>query len=451
MTMKKKTMSCVAWGLAVASAASAQLVFERPADSLPVTGLLDVGSSAPGDTLDTRLRVRNTGTAVVELNVLKIDGVGFTLEGTPSLPQIMAPGVNADFRVRFRPVAPGSHSATLRANSASLLVRGSSTAGLVLLRDGLPVTNLQTLEFGAVFIGQRARIALTLRNDSPGDATVRQLSVSGAGFSLAPTPLPSLLRAGEEAPFELRCEPVRAGLLNGTLQLDGRSFAVVALGREPEAPSALIELDTQAARSGKQSTVRIRLAAPATMAVTGTLRLEFTASVNAGAGGDAAIQFLANSSRSVPVQVAPGDSVATVAGKPEAVFQTGTTAGSLALRLMLGTQERVAPVTIPPEAPMIDTIDMRRETGAVEVTLTGFDNHRSAGNVVFTFTDQSGQELPAVSAEAAQAFSQHFRDSTMGGLFRLTARFPVTGDASKLARVAVKLANAIGAGSGRSE
>ena len=116
----KTVMSSAAWGLAVVGVASAQLVFERPGDSSPVMGLLDVGSAAPGDVLDMRLRVRNTSMAAVELNVLKIDGVSFTLEGTPPLPQIMAPGVNADFRVRFRPAAPGSYSATLRANSVSL-------------------------------------------------------------------------------------------------------------------------------------------------------------------------------------------------------------------------------------------------------------------------------------------------------------------------------------------
>ncbi len=68
-----------------------------------------------------------------------------------------------------------------------------------------------------------------------------------------------------------------------------------------------------------------------------------------------------------------------------------------------------------------------------------------------TFRDQAGQELPAVSAEAGPAFVEYFRESEMGGLFRLTARFPVSGDASKLARVAVRLANGIGAGAGRSE
>ncbi len=437
--------------LIAAQSAWGQLVFVRPADESPITGLLDVGTAAPGDTLDTRVRLRNLGAATVILSRLDLGGAGFTVEGKPALPFEMAPGVNADFRVRFRPTGPGTYSGTLQANTTtSLLVRGTAFAGLVLLRDGVAVTNERTLDFGTIVLGQPARIGFALRNDAAQDTAVRQLSVSGAGFSLAPVPLPSLLRAGEEAAFELRCEPSRAGLVSGVMQLDGRSFTLAALAREPEAPDALIELDPQAARSGKQSSLRIRLASPAKLAVTGSLRLEFTPSVSVGAG-DAAIQFLGNSSRSIAVQVTPGDVAGLVLGKPDVAFQTGTTAGVAVFRLFLGTQERQVQVTIPPEAPLIDAVKLQRGQGSVEVILTGFDNHRSAGNVVFTFTDQAGQELPAVSAEAGPAFVEYFRESDMGGLFRLTARFPVSGDASKLARVAVRLANGIGAGAGRSE
>ena len=440
------------WVLALlaAEAAQAQLVIVRPADESPVTGVLDVGSAVPGDVLDTRLRIRNIGTTAVTLSVLTIRGAGFTLEGNPSLPQPLAPGVNADFRVRFRPTGPGAYSATLQANSTTLLVRGNAAAGLVLLRDGVPVTNDKTIEFGTVIVGQRGRIGFVLRNESTQSVAVRQLSVTGTGLSLVPTPLPSFLAGGEEAAFELRFDPQRAGLASGSLQLDTRTFAVIGLGRDPEAPAALIELDTLAARSGKQSSLRIRLAEPATFAVTGTLRLEFTPSVSSTVD-DSAIQFLANSSRSVTVQVAPGETMATVTGKTDVFFQTGTTAGTAVFRLILGSQERVATVVIPPEAPLIDTVQMQHGQGWVEVALTGFDNHRSAGNVVFTFTDRAGQEYPAVSAEAGAAFTQFFRDSPMGGLFRLTARFPVTGDASMLARVSVRLANVIGAGAGKTE
>ncbi len=441
----------IVFAAALSQIAWAQLVIVRPADDAPVSGFLDVGGAAPGDILDTRLRIRNIGGSEATLSILRIGGAGFTLEGAPALPSRMGPGVNADFRVRFRPSGPGSYSATLQVNSTTLLVQGSSSAGVVLLRGGTPLTSELAIEFGSVTVGERARIGLMLRNDSTQELAIRQFVAAGAGFSASPAlALPLLLRAGEEVGVELVCEPAKAGLLTGSLSVDGRTFNLVALAREPEAPDALIELDPSAARSGRQSSLRIRLAAPAKAAITGTLTMEFTPSIDARAG-DAAIQFLANSSRSVAVQIAPGDTVGLVAGKADVAFQTGTTAGTATFRLTLGGREREVAVVIPPEAPLIDSVQMQRGQGSVEVTVTGFDNHRSAGNAVFTFTDLAGQDLPAVSVEAGAAFKQFFGESPAGGLFRLTARFPVAGDASKLSRVAVRLANAIGAGGGRSE
>ena len=430
---------------------SAQLAIVRPSDDAPISGLLDVGAVAPGDILDTRIRVRNTGGAVATLSILRIGGAGFSLEGAPALPFLMGPGVNADFRVRFRPSGPGSYSATLQVNSTTLLVRGSSSAGVALLRDGTVLSSERAIEFGPVNLGEAVRIRLTLRNESAQELAIRQFAVAGVGFSAQPPlTLPLLLRAGEEVGVELACQPSKAGLLTGVLSVDGRTFNLVALAREPDAPDALIELDPSAARSGRQSSLRIRLAAPAQVAITGTLTLQFSPSIDARAG-DAAIQFLANSSGNVAVQVAPGETSGLVAGKADVAFQTGTTAGTAIFRLMLGGREREVAVVIPPEAPLIDSVQMQRGQGSVEVTVAGFDNHRSAGNAVFTFTDLGGQDLPAVSAEAGAAFKQFFNESPAGGLFRLTARFPVSGDASRLSRVTVRLANAIGAGGGRSE
>ena len=102
-------------GLAVAHAAWGQLVFMRPADEAPITGMLDVGSAAPGDILDTGVRLRNLGSAAVILSRLDVVGAGFTVEGKPALPFTMAPGVNADFRLRFRPNGSGSYSGLIYA------------------------------------------------------------------------------------------------------------------------------------------------------------------------------------------------------------------------------------------------------------------------------------------------------------------------------------------------
>ncbi len=168
----------------------------------------------------------------------------------------------------------------------------------------------------------------------------------------------------------------RSGTLAGGMTLATRGPRFI---KELGEAGIGMELKTESARSGKQSSLRIRLASPAKLAVTGSLRLEFTPSVSVGAG-DAAIQFLGNSSRSIAVHVTPGDVAGLVLGKPDVAFQTGTTAGVAVFRLFLGTQERQVQVTIPPEAPLIDAVKLQRGHGSVEVILTGFDNHRSAKN-----------------------------------------------------------------------
>lgn len=436
-----------------------QLTIVRPdgANDIAIpTASIDVGNTSTGDFIDSRLRIRNVSTGPATLSTLEISGVGFSLQGEPSLPLTLAAGTNADFRVRFRPPAPGSYSATVRANrTVSLLMRGSAAAGLVLLleRERTVLTNGQSIEFGSAVVGERGRIGLLLRNNSATELAVPQPDVTGAGFMVTPG-LPASVKAGAEAAgFGIAFEPLRAGFHTGVLRFNNWSFPLNALAlapREPYVPPALFEFDPDAARSGKQARMRVKLSTPAPAAAAGALRLQFTPAIEAGAG-DEAIQFLGNSSRELPVTVEAGAREVTFEGKPELVFQTGTTAGTAVFRLKLGTEEREAQVAIPAEAPRIDQVELRRGAGSVEVSLTGFDNHRTAGNVVFTFTDTVGRELPAVSAEAGTLFAGHFRTSTLGGVFRLRASFPVNGDASRLARVSVKLANSIGASSGRSE
>lgn len=445
--------------LLAAEASWAQLALVRPdgANDIAIPAAsIDVGSTSAGDFIDTRLRIRNTGSAAAVVSTLEISGVGFSLQGDPSLPLTLAPGSNADFRARFRPPAPGSYSATLRVNrTLSLLLRGSAAAGLVVLleRERTMLTNGQPVEFGSIVVGQRGRIGLLLRNDAPSDLDAPRIGVTGAGYSAAASSLPGQVKAGAEARFDVFCEPLRPGFTPGVLTINNWSFplnALAAAPREPDVPPALFEFDPDAARSGKQAKLRVKLSAPAPTAAAGMLRLEFTPAVEAGAG-DEAIQFLGNSSRELPLAIAAGSSEVTFQGKPDILFQTGTTAGTAVFRLKLGTEEREVQVAIPAEAPRVDLVELKRSAGTVEVVLTGFDNHRSAGNVVFVFTDAAGQELPAVSAEAGSLFASHFRASALGGVFRLRASFPVTGDASRLARVAVKIANSIGASSGKSE
>lgn len=415
-----------------------------------VGGVLDVGSAAPGDFQDTVVRARNTSSAVITLSSLRIAGTGFTLENTPSLPATLVAGANVDFRVRFRPHAAGTYNATLTVQGLSVLVRGVGRAALTVLDEkGVVLSTATAIDFGTVALNQPGRVRLLLRNESSETLAVRQLGVTGAEFSLSQhAPPPFSLAAGTEMPIELICAATRAGVLSGSFSVDARVFSLVARVAAPQFPDAWLELDAEAGRSGRQPSVRVRLSAPIPTAVTGTLRVDFEPAVTVGIR-DSAIQFLGNGGREVSVAFEAG----SLSSRSELLFQTGTTAGTLVFRLSLGSQARELRVTIPPEGPRIEDVDLVKSgEGWVDVVVTGFDNHRSAGNVVFSFVDVQGREVSDVSVEAGSSFAQFFReDAGLGGLFRLRARFPVSGDARLLGGVRVRLANTLGVGVGSSD
>ncbi len=274
------------------------------------------------------------------------------------------------------------------------------------------------------------------------------MDVSGNGFGLAGAQplLPFTIAAGAEIPVDLVCTGSTSGVQAGALTLNGRWFSLVATVAGPSYPDAWLELDVSASRSARQSSVRVRLASAVAEAADGVLRLEFLPAVGVGTS-DEAIQFVGVGGREANVRVEAGS-----ASSGEIVFQTGTTAGTLSFRLLLGRQIRELRVVIPAEAPRLEEVELvRGEVGSVDVLVSGFDNHRSAGNVVFAFVDTQGRELPVASVEAGKAFSDFFREDVgLGGLFRLRARFPVVGDASQLAGVRVKVANVLGVGVGSS-
>jgi hypothetical protein len=88
-----------------------------------------------------------------------------------------------------------------------------------------------------------------------------------------------------------------------------------------------------------------------------------------------------------------------------------------------------------------------RQPPNLVLTLTGFDNTYSAGQLSFTFYDTSGKILTptALAVNATSAFHQYFFGTTqVGGAFSLQATFPVTGDATQVGSVAVTLANSAG-------
>lgn len=138
-------------------------------------------------------------------------------------------------------------------------------------------------------------------------------------------------------------------------------------------------------------------------------------------------------------------------GQPGFTFQTGTTAGTINFTLTdsatLQTMTLPA-ITIQPAKVQIETATAVRSDPNLIVTITGYDNTYSAGQLSFTFYDLSGNNLTpnAIQVNAATAFKDYFFSSsnTAGGAFSLQVTFPVTGDVTQVGSVTANITNSAG-------
>ena len=170
--------------LPLSALAQIQLVQFDGVNENPVGTTFSVGTAAPGDTLPTRFRVRNTGTAPATLQTLSLAGAGFQITSAPALPYIIAPGSEAEFDVAFSPQLTGSYSAFLSVNTIMVTLKGTSApdASLMLAGSAAPLMTASVVNFGSVAEGSTQLQGFMLFNAGSGSVTVNTLAVSGAGF-----------------------------------------------------------------------------------------------------------------------------------------------------------------------------------------------------------------------------------------------------------------------------
>ncbi len=148
------------------------------------------------------------------------------------------------------------------------------------------------------------------------------------------------------------------------------------------------------------------------------------------------------------MQIAQGATSDTFGSGSDCPFQTGTTAGTIGFTLSLGNQTVQNTLTIPPQAMNFDTKTARIQGSGINVMLAGFDNTHAASGLAFTFYDANGKEIPGgvIPVDVTSAFSQFFSTNAAltGGLFELTASFPVTGVVTEIGAVAITATNPAG-------
>jgi len=234
--------------LPISALAQLQLFVFDGTNETPAGAVLNVGSAGPGDTVTTRFRVRNSGTASATLQSLSLAGTGFTFSAVPSLPYILAPYTGSpvsevEFDVAFSPTSVASYSAFLAVNTINVILNGTGTPAAVLTLAGsnIPFADGAIIDFGSVPSGATKLLTFDLSNPSGISVTVDALTVTGAGFKgPVGASAPITVAPGQIVSFQIAFQPASGQASQGTLALDQRSFVLTGQGLSPPLPGATI-------------------------------------------------------------------------------------------------------------------------------------------------------------------------------------------------------------------
>ena len=415
----------------------------------PVVSRIAMNDTTAGDVSEVRFRLRNTGKKNDFVKSAYVRGAGFTISGTPSLPFLVLPGLNIDFRLRFQPNGPGTFSGTLYVNDLQVFVLGRApdVASVWVDQGGSwrMVTNLDEVDFGRILAHTTGTLRFAFRNTGGLTVRVGSVQVSPGAFTLIGSlSVPLELPPGREAVFSLQFAPLRGGIFRSTLLVDGRTVRLAGSAYEPPLPEPLLTFPSATYESGRQLPLVVRFAEPARG--NGVMQLALSFVPRQGAPDDPAIQFVSNFTRQLTFDVRTGDETLLWKGNPELLFQTGTTAGVIRFTVTFGSASRSAEFVIPPSSPYVEPPLVQRTLSSVVVTLSGFDNSRSLTALSFTWYHKDGSVIggaPLVSA-VGPAFARYFSGYGGGGGFSLRAAFPVSGSPENIAGLVLEATNETG-------
>ena len=386
----------------------------------------------------------------------------FTLS---QLPATLAAGSSTNFTVTFAPGTTQTFLTNLVVGPSKFAIQGTGTASVLGDISSLSITYTDfsgvrltaqpgtALSFGKVVAGTNTSAnSLTFTVSNPqttiSSVSVPAITATGTGFSIAGAPtLPAAIAPGSSISFKLVFTPTQTGIFNGTLSIGTRTFSITAQGVSSLVPTASFTLDVSPLVSSKQVHLSIQLASASPIDAIGTVTMTFTPLVT-GITDDPAIHFTATSGRQLQVTIASGSQTATYNSDSALTFQSGTTAGTLSFTLSLpNAADYTQSFTIAPAAVQIVNSTAVRQSPNLVVTVTGFDNTYSAGQMTFNFLDSNGKTLTpnAVTIDASAKFHAYFFPaSSVGGAFAVQALFPVVGDVTKVASVAMSISNTAG-------
>ncbi len=430
------------------------------------TTRLDFGDTATSASTSITFTLTNqTSSPIVTPSVALQNAIflsnAFSLD-TSNLPATVPANGAVSFTVTFAPGQTGLTTSILLVGNNSYGIEGTGIA--VSDTDALQIayvdaTGVRTLpqaatpiSFGQLVPGTAggATLKFTVTNPSSSFSaiTLSSLTVTGAAYSLSGVPtLPAAIQPNASITFSITFSANASGTFQGTLSVGPRQFTLTGLGVVSPVPAMSLQVSEQPLTSAQQVNLTIQASTAATQDAIGQLEMAFTPTVT-NVTDDAAVVFLATGGRQLQINLAGGSQNATYNGQSALAFQTGTTAGTITFTL---TFPNTPPITqsfaITPAQIHISGGQAVRQNPNLVLTLDGYDNTYSAGQLSFVFYDSSGAQMNAtpMTVDATSNFHQYFfTNNQAGGAFAMQASFPVTGDVTKVGSVGVTLTSSAG-------
>ncbi|HUA85277.1 MAG TPA: hypothetical protein VMB85_15550 [Bryobacteraceae bacterium] len=432
------------------------------ATETPVGATYNYGDITDGASSAVRFRIFNNSTSGIEVYGPVVSGAGFAISAINGTPPVIIPPDSStlnffEFSVTFSAdgLAPGNYSASLQISGPSIATisvlllatmpgtssqPGQPPAVTVLNGAGCSPNGVTAVAFANVNIGSIGLCNFTLTNLNSFPITISAITVTAnSGFTLQQAPsMPLILNAGESTAFTVQFTPVcgpspaYSGALSivSTYYPGGNTYPLSGNGITLPLPTPSLVFDAQNFSSVQQHTLSISLPSPSACGANGYVNLTFTPAANLP--DDSTIAFMSGSTRTLPISVAPGSAQVLIGGNASATFATGTTAGTISFSLSGVTVSGASPTasfTIAPAAIYIDSASASNQAyGQLNITVVGYDNTYSAGQMTFTFFDGNNQQVgQPISANFTSRFQALYAGQTMGSTFLMQVSFPVTG------------------------
>ena len=219
---------------------------------------LSFGSVTDGSNSTLSVTLTNSGTAPVTILQSAVSGTGFSSPGVAPSTTIAAGGTLA-VQVTFAPTSATSYSGTLTVTSDasnSSLVVDLSGAGQAL--QATLSASPASLAFGNVNTGSSVTQAVTVTNTGNGAASISNVSVAGAGFSVSGMTTPFTLTAGASATLNVTFAPTSAigysGTLTVTSNASNSSLGVPLSGTGIQPPQAQLSASPASVSFGNVNT-----------------------------------------------------------------------------------------------------------------------------------------------------------------------------------------------------